>query len=144
MSMQKRRDTEAELRVRRRLHARGVRFRVDVKPEPDLRIKGGIVWRGLHVIVFIDGCFWHGCPEHATSPRMNSEWWKVKLENNFQRDRRSDTDLRSRGWTVLRFWEHEDSETVADTITACLASIRRSRREAAVSPDQLTKVRTDR
>ncbi|AZG47183.1 very short patch repair endonuclease [Gordonia insulae] len=124
MSKQKRRDTEAELRVRRNLHARGIRFRVDVKPEPALRARGDIVWRGIRLIVFIDGCFWHGCPQHATRPRANAEWWAEKLDNNIRRDRRTDLALIDRGWTVLRFWEHEDSKGVADRIVARIEELR--------------------
>lgn len=116
MSKQKRRDTDAELRVRKLLHARGIRFRVDSRPEPDLRVRGDIVWRGRRLVVFIDGCFWHGCPQHATRPKANAEWWASKLDENVRRDRRADQELASRGWTVLRFWEHEDPEVVADAI----------------------------
>lgn len=118
MSKQKRRDTRAELLVRRELHSRGTRFRVDAKPEPDLRVRGDIVWRGLKLIVFIDGCFWHGCPDHATRPAANAEWWATKLDGNIARDRRTDAELRRRGWTVLRFWEHEEPSAVADQIVA--------------------------
>ncbi|MBD1320573.1 very short patch repair endonuclease [Gordonia hankookensis] len=138
MSEQRRRDTAAELRVRRRLHARSVRFRVDVKPESDLRAKGDIVWRGLKLIVFIDGCFWHGCPEHATRPRANAEWWAEKLDNNVRRDRRTDADLSDRDWHVLRFWEHEDPNEVADVICAKLDELRsagRSQRFSSRAPE---------
>ncbi|MFW0783600.1 very short patch repair endonuclease [Gordonia sp. CPCC 206044] len=130
MSKQKRRDTEAELRIRRLLHARGLRFRVDTKLEPDLRANADIAWRGLHVAVFIDGCFWHGCPEHATRPRANAAWWAEKLDNNIRRDRRTDAELARRGWTVMRFWEHEDPEAVADVIGARLDAVRSSRRDS--------------
>ncbi|MEE3851786.1 very short patch repair endonuclease [Gordonia sp. LSe1-13] len=128
MSKQKRKDTQAELLVRRALHSRGVRFRVGVRPEPALRVRGDIVWRGLKLIVFIDGCFWHGCPEHATRPRANAEWWAEKLDNNVRRDRRTDADLSDRDWHVLRFWEHEDPEDVADVICAKLGALRSASR----------------
>lgn len=72
-------------------------------------------------MVFIDGCFWHGCPEHRTSPRANSDWWRSKLEANIARDRDTDRQLAERGWRVLRFWEHEDPEIVVDKIAAELA-----------------------
>jgi DNA mismatch endonuclease (patch repair protein) len=124
MSRQRRRDTQAEKLVRQLLHARGVRYRVDARPEPDLRCKADIVWRALRLIVFIDGCFWHACPDHATRPRANSEWWAKKLDENVRRDRRTDSELAERGWTVLRFWEHEAPATVADAICAQLGQLR--------------------
>ena len=127
MSKQRSRDTQAEIQVRRLLHARGVRYRVDARPEPDLRCKADIVWRALRLTVFIDGCFWHGCPEHATRPKANSEWWAQKLDDNVRRDRRTDLALNARGWTVLRFWEHEEPEAVADSICAKLAELRGAR-----------------
>jgi DNA mismatch endonuclease (patch repair protein) len=124
MSKQRRRDTQAELLVRQLLHARGIRFRVDAQPEPDYRCKADIMWKALHLIVFIDGCFWHGCPEHATRPRANREWWAQKLDANIQRDRRTDAVLAARGWTVLRFWEHEKPAAVADVICSQLTELR--------------------
>lgn len=116
MRLQRRRDTDAELQVRKRLHAAGVRYRVDVRPEKDLRIRGDIVWRGLRIIVFIDGCYWHGCPDHATRPKANADWWACKLDGNVARDRRADRELTARGWTVLRYWEHEHPAEVAVAI----------------------------
>jgi DNA mismatch endonuclease (patch repair protein) len=112
MQQQRRRDTKPEVAIRRRLHAAGARYRVDTCPEPDLRVRGDIVWRGRKLIVFIDGCFWHGCPEHGTWPRANSDWWRAKITANVARDRRNDAVLRDRGWTVLRFWAHEDFDGV--------------------------------
>lgn len=116
MSRQKRRDTGCEMAVRRILHAEGVRYRVDFRPLPDERFRVDIGWRKYKLAVFIDGCFWHGCPDHGTLPKSNSGWWSAKLQANSQRDRRTVETLRSRGWTVLRFWEHEDPDNVASTI----------------------------
>lgn len=127
MSSQKRHDTEPELLVRRELHTRGVRYRVNAAPEPGIRSKADIVWRGLRLAVFIDGCFWHGCPVHATKPKANGEWWAQKLAGNIARDRRTDSELKRRGWTVLRFWEHEEPGDVADEICRWLAELRMSR-----------------
>jgi DNA mismatch endonuclease (patch repair protein) len=127
MSKQRRRDTEPELMVRRILFRRGIRYRVDTKPEPDIRCKADIVWRGLRLVVFIDGCFWHGCPVHATRPKANEDWWAQKLDGNIRRDRRIDAELTARGWTVLRFWEHEDPPAVADAICAQLSRLRTRR-----------------
>lgn len=120
MQRQRRKDTRAELEVRRRLHAAGVRFRVDVKLESDLRTRADLAWRGRKLAVFIDGCFWHGCPLHSTQPKANSHWWRAKIASNVDRDRRADETLTDRGWRVLRFWEHEDPETVVAAIRAAL------------------------
>lgn len=124
MSRQQRRDTEPELLVRRILHSRGVRYRVDTAPEPGLRCRADLVWRRLRLAVFVDGCFWHGCPEHATRPKANQAWWAQKLDANIARDRRIDAYLGNRGWTVMRFWEHEDPVAVADSICAQLSRLR--------------------
>lgn len=130
MSRQRRRDTQPELLVRRILHARGVRYRVDGNPESDLRCKADILWRQVRMAVFIDGCFWHGCPEHATRPKANEQWWADKLNGNIRRDRRMDAELTARGWKVLRFWEHEDPVGVADAICAQLDELRRTQRRS--------------
>ncbi|KAA0115095.1 very short patch repair endonuclease [Mycolicibacterium sp. P9-22] len=128
MSRQRQRGTRAELRVRQALHARGIRFRVDVRLESDLRCRADIAWRALRLAIFIDGCFWHGCPIHATRPKANQEWWARKLDENVRRDRRTDAELTSRGWTVLRYWEHEEPETVAAVIYRTLSDLRPSGR----------------
>ena len=125
MKQQLRRDTKPEMAVRHKLHALGIRYRVDVKLEPDLRTRGDIAWRGLRFAVFIDGCFWHGCPIHATAPKANAVWWRAKLDANTIRDRRADDALRDRGWTVLRFWEHDDPEAIAAEISRWLEQLRR-------------------
>ncbi len=117
---QPRRDTAHELAVRRRLHARGVRYRVDVRPCRGTRARGDIVWKGRRLVVFLDGCFWHACPTCGHLPRANREWWAAKLAGNVARDRRADAVLRDEGWRVLRFWEHEDPDAVADAICAAL------------------------
>ncbi|KHO22975.1 hypothetical protein QQ25_06960 [Mycolicibacterium setense] len=127
MVKQRRRDTEPELLVRQILHARGVRYRVDSRPEPDLRCKADIIWKTWRLVVFIDGCFWHGCPVHATRPQANADWWAQKLDGNVQRDRRMDSELAARGWTVLRFWEHEEPRSVADAICSALDDLRNAR-----------------
>lgn len=80
MSKQRSRDTDPEVALRKVLHARGVRFRTDVKLEKDLRTRADFAWRGIGLAVFVDGCFWHGCPEHATRPAANSKWWAQKLD----------------------------------------------------------------
>ncbi len=118
---QPRRDTAHELAVRRRLHARGARYRVDVRPCPETRSRGDLVWKGRRLVVFLDGCFWHGCPTCGHLPHANAAWWSAKLAANVARDRRVDALLTGLGWRVLRFWEHEDPDDVVDTICVALA-----------------------
>ncbi|GGX89427.1 very short patch repair endonuclease [Streptomyces fructofermentans] len=121
MSRQGSRDTAPELAVRRLLHAAGRRYRVNV-PVPGMpRRTIDIVFGRARVAVFMDGCFWHGCPTHATRPRANAEWWRAKLDRNIARDRETTEHLRAAGWTVLRFWEHEPAEDVARRITAAVS-----------------------
>ncbi|WP_079281272.1 very short patch repair endonuclease [Mycobacteroides abscessus] len=124
MSRQRRRDTRPELLIRRLLHSRGIRYRVNTRPAPGLRCNPDIAWRGLRLAVFVDGCFWHSCPQHATRPKANEEWWAQKLVRNVKRDRRIDEELKAHGWTVLRFWEHEEPVSVADAICKKLAELR--------------------
>ncbi|GHB70717.1 hypothetical protein GCM10010397_46270 [Streptomyces spinoverrucosus] len=79
-----------------------------------------IVFRKAKIAVFMDGCFWHGCPEHATQPRTNAEWWRVKLDRNMARDVETTEHLRAAGWEVLRFWEHEAPGDVALRVAAAV------------------------
>ncbi len=107
MSQQATRDTEPELALRRRLHADGFRFRVDLAPIPGFRRKADIVFTRRKIAVFVDGCFWHRCPEHGTMPASNAEWWAAKLGRNVERDEETNQRLAEAGWKVLRVWEHE-------------------------------------
>ncbi|MCX4719635.1 very short patch repair endonuclease [Streptomyces virginiae] len=113
MSRQARRNTTPELAVRRLLHAAGLRYRLQVKVPGMPRRTIDIAFPGAKVAVFLDGCFWHGCPEHATQPKANAQWWREKLDKNMARDRETSELLAAAGWTVLRFWEHEAPEAVA-------------------------------
>jgi DNA mismatch endonuclease (patch repair protein) len=76
-----------------------------------------IVFPKARIAIFIDGCFWHGCPEHATQPRANAEWWRNKLDKNLACDRETTAHLQQTGWTVLRFWEPERAEDIARAVT---------------------------
>lgn len=116
MSRTGRRDTKPELELRRVLHARGLRFRVDKSVLADRRRRPDIVFGPAKVVVFVDGCFWHGCPEHATWPTANADFWREKIETNRLRDRDSDARLAAEGWTVVRVWEHEDPAAAADRV----------------------------
>jgi DNA mismatch endonuclease (patch repair protein) len=116
MSNHPRRDTAPEMRLRRELHRRGLRYRVDVPLPAIPRRKADLLFKRSKVAVFVDGCFWHGCPSHGRRPSNNSDWWEKKLSGNVRRDEDTNQRLRDQGWTVLRFWEHEDMTTAADVV----------------------------
>ncbi|WP_084515096.1 very short patch repair endonuclease [Nocardia acidivorans] len=120
MSRQRRADTAPEMALRRELHRRGARFFVDRAPLPKMRRRADIVFPRRKVAVFVDGCFWHSCPVHATSPKNNGEFWTEKLAGNVARDRDTDARLAEAGWTVIRVWEHEAAESAADLVLAAL------------------------
>ncbi len=114
------RDTKPEQLIRRMVHAQGLRYRVAARPLPDLRRTADLVFRPAKVAVFIDGCYWHGCPEHYVPPRTNPGYWSDKVARNMARDRDTDERLTAAGWLVLRFWEHEPSDVcclkIVDTV----------------------------
>lgn len=116
MRRQRSRDTGTELALRRLLHARGLRYRVHVRPVPGLRAEVDVVFGPARVAVLVDGCFWHGCPLHGTWPRTNAEWWRSKIERNRARDGETDRALGEAGWLVLRVWEHEPPAEAAARI----------------------------
>lgn len=120
MARQVTRDTAPELSLRRSLHRQGLRYRVHLRPVPDLRVTADLVFPRARVAVFVDGCFWHRCPEHGTTPRSNAEWWAAKLDATVNRDRRADEELRTRGWTVVRVWEHSPAAEAAETVAQAL------------------------
>lgn len=110
------RDTKPELAVRSAVHRRGIRFRVAARPQPELPRTADMVLRKTRIAVFVDGCYWHGCPEHHTQPATNPEYWANKIAGNAARDAETTEYLEQAGWTVLRFWEHEDPEAAADRV----------------------------
>ncbi len=118
MSRQASKDTSAELAVRRLLYAAGLRYRVEYPVPGMARRRIDVAFTRAKVAVLIDGCFWHGCPEHATHPKFNAEWWRTKLDRNMARDRETTEHLTAEGWMVLRFWEHEVPEEVAMRVGA--------------------------
>lgn len=120
MRAQRRRDTAPEVALRRELHRRGARFFVDRAPLPGLRRRADLVFPRKRVAVYVDGCFWHSCPQHATAPKNNAQWWSDKLAANVVRDRDTDARLVDAGWTVVRIWEHEDPMEAADRVQAAL------------------------
>jgi DNA mismatch endonuclease (patch repair protein) len=114
------RDTRPELALRRELHARGLRYRIHRAPDAEVRSTADVVFSRARLAVYVDGCFWHGCPEHAVTPKRNRDFWTTKLRTNVERDRRNEAQLTARGWTVLRIWEHEDPIVAADAIEGAL------------------------
>lgn len=117
MSLTPRRDTGPELAVRRALHRLGLRYRVDAPvPGVGVRRRADLIFGPARVAVFIDGCFWHACPDHLRPASVNGQWWAEKLANTAARDRDTDERIRCAGWLALRFWEHEDPELVAGRI----------------------------
>jgi DNA mismatch endonuclease (patch repair protein) len=113
-------ETKPEVAIRRLVHAIGFRYRIGAQIAlGDLRIRPDIVLRRARLAVFVDGCFWHGCPTHGTKPRSNSDYWAKKIGRNRDRDRRNDRALRAAEWTVVRIWEHDDpSDAIARIVTA--------------------------
>jgi DNA mismatch endonuclease (patch repair protein) len=116
MQSNRSRDTKPELAVRRAAHRLGLRYRVCARPLPALRRTADLVFPRAKIAVFIDGCYWHGCPEHHRPPTINGGYWADKIERNRRRDRETDASLDAAGWTVIRAWEHEDPQTVACVI----------------------------
>ena len=107
------RDTPAELRVRRLLHAMGLRYTIDASPLSDSARRADIVFRRARVAVFVDGCFWHGCPVHVTWPRANARFWREKIHANMKRDADTNLQLERQGWIAIRIWEHEEAARAA-------------------------------
>jgi DNA mismatch endonuclease (patch repair protein) len=117
----RRRDTKPEIEVRRLVHAAGLRYRVDYAPlSSNRRIRADLVFTRVRVAVFLDGCFWHGCPQHYVPSHTNADYWGPKIEANAQRDARTDNLLQNAGWKVLRFWTHESPDDIAARIVAVI------------------------
>jgi len=127
MQANRSKDTKPELRLRQILHARGLRYRVNQRPLSGVRMTADVIFTRAKVAVFVDGCFWHGCIEHYRRPAIHQDYWRPKLERNLARDAIAAATLLAEGWTVIRAWEHENPDDVADRI------------EAAVRPDLTAK-----
>ncbi|MHB1430996.1 MAG: very short patch repair endonuclease [Streptosporangiaceae bacterium] len=132
MRANRRVDTGPELALRRALHRRGYRYRKDLRLDlaSGARVRPDIVFTARKVAVFVDGCFWHCCPEHGTKPAANTWYWEPKLRRNVERDRAADTALRAAGWTVVRLWEHESLDAAVDAVAEAVG---RRPAQAAVS-----------
>lgn len=115
MQRMPRSSTGPEVALRRALHRRGLRFRITgvlLPGRPD------IVFPRARIAVFVDGCFWHRCPQHGTLPKNNADWWLAKLDRNVERDAEKDTALIELGWAVVHIWEHEDVDEAVNRIAA--------------------------
>lgn len=125
MRSNRRSGTRPERLLRSAIHARGLRFRKDHRIDlPHLCVRADVVFPRARVAVFVDGCFWHRCPDHASYPRRNAAFWAGKLSRNVERDRRVDLALVEAGWTAVRCWEHEPPRAAADRVVAALAEAR--------------------
>ncbi|MEU6319226.1 very short patch repair endonuclease [Streptomyces sp. NPDC047009] len=114
------RDTRPELALRRAAHRLGLRYRVSARPLPELRRTADMVFTRARVAVFVDGCFWHGCPAHYIHSRSNITYWTEKITRNRDRDEETTRRLRDAGWLVIRIWEHEDPEIAARQLKAAV------------------------
>jgi DNA mismatch endonuclease, patch repair protein len=120
MARVRRRDTAPELELRSELHRRGLRYRVDRRPLKGVPSRADLVFGPAKVAVYVDGCFWHSCPEHGTMPRSNEAFWQDKLTRNQERDAKVNDLLTAAGWTVVRIWEHEEIESAADRVESAV------------------------
>lgn len=122
------RDTKPEIALRRELHRRGFRYRTNYRPLSSLRRTADVAFTKARLAVFIDGCFWHGCPDHYTAPIKNSEFWADKVSRNRERDAETNARLRLADWNVLRIWEHmpllESVDLVISEYHRCLPQSR--------------------
>ena len=116
MQRQREKDTDPEVALRRELHRRGFRYRLQVRPLP-IRRTIDLVFPKERVAVEVRGCFWHSCPQHGTSPKANAEWWREKLQRNRARDEDTAARLEAAGWQLVVVWEHEDVREAADRVS---------------------------
>jgi DNA mismatch endonuclease (patch repair protein) len=133
MRAAKSRDTAPEKAIRSAIHRRGLRFRVDVKPLKEINRRADVVFRSVKVAVFVDGCFWHGCPIHGTQAKANAEFWHIKIKQNQERDADTTQLLEEAGWKVIRVWEHEDAYKASDRIFNIVKECKNNNRLARVS-----------
>jgi len=122
MRANRRTDTKPELALRRALHRLGYRYRKDHRLDLDggRRVRPDIAFTARKVAVFVDGCFWHACPEHGRDPAVNQWYWAPKLRRNVERDRAADAALAAAGWRVVRIWEHV---AITDAVAAVVAEL---------------------
>ena len=121
MQRVRQKNTSVESALRRELYAHGLRYRVQVAVLTKPRRVADIAFNGLRVAVFVDGCFWHGCPLHATWPKANADFWRSKIVANQERDRDTNQRLRAEGWKVVRVWAHEPPDQAARRVAKIIA-----------------------
>ena len=141
------RNTAPELALRSALHHAGLRFRKHLRPVPGLRCEPDVVFTRAHLAIFLDGCWWHSCPQHGQVPKTHQEFWAPKLAKTRERDKKNTAALTKAGWTVLRIWEHESIESAVDLIqdqlqTMNIASLRKSESKGTVRLTHSKTVRT--
>ncbi|WP_372460105.1 very short patch repair endonuclease [Nocardia coffeae] len=121
MRANRRSDTKPEVALRSALHRMGYRYRKDLRLDlGSMKVRPDIVFTARKVAVFVDGCFWHVCPEHGSQPATNEWYWTPKLQRNIERDRASNDALIAGGWRVVRLWEHEHLEAAVAAVTRAL------------------------
>jgi DNA mismatch endonuclease (patch repair protein) len=123
MAKVRQKGTDAEVALRREMYRIGLRYRIDYEVLRKPRRVADIAFPRQKIAIFVDGCFWHGCPEHATWPKRNAEFWQQKIEGNRKRDADTSERLRSVGWTVLRFWSHESPIEAARAVARVIVTI---------------------
>ena len=112
--------TKPELELARELRSLGMRFAADIAPDPRIKRRGDFVFKRARLVILVDGCFWHSCPEHGTLPKSNAPWWRDKLETKKARDADTDKFLRRAGFKVIRIWAHEDMTRAAKRVRRAL------------------------
>lgn len=134
MRANRRTDTKPELALRRALHRQGYRYRKDFRLDlSGTRVRPDIAFTARRVAIFVDGCFWHQCPQHGGKPANNTWYWAPKLARNVQRDRAADAALAAAGWCVVRVWEHESLEDAVASVLAALANAGSAAARAALA-----------
>lgn len=120
----RRSETKPEVRLRSALHRAGLRFRKDLRLDlaDRVSVRPDIVFTRHRVAVFVDGCFWHRCPEHGSAPRVNTAYWAPKLDRTVARDAEQTAVLQEAGWLVVRIWEHEPLPASVDRVTAAVTA----------------------
>jgi DNA mismatch endonuclease (patch repair protein) len=118
-------DTGPEIRLRSLVHKAGLRYAIDVRPELDLNRRADLVFRSAKVAVFVNGCFWHGCPKHYSPPKSNKRYWSEKVRRNRERDVETRSLLRRRGWRVLVFWEHQSAQSCSEKVVSVVSERRK-------------------
>jgi len=118
-------DTGPEIRLRSLVHKAGLRYAIDVRPEADINRRADLVFRAAKVAVFVNGCFWHGCPKHYSSPKSNKRYWSEKVRRNRARDVETRLLLKRRGWRVLVFWEHQPAQSCSERVVSVVSERKR-------------------